>query len=156
MKPLPVTAYAILVGLSGLASDALPGARADESNKIRTITLRGERVDLEGYLVKGKHTLFEFYADWSSFDVTLRAPAAYEGRIGATGSRAGDVERRADDTVAVRFTAEPVHDFAWVAGEDFLVKTFQFRGGAGVFPEEQRRVAQHEPGRLSLPGPRHA
>ena len=88
------------------------------------------------------HAHSEFYADWSSFDVTLRAPTAYEGRVGATGQRTGDPQRSDDGTVAVRFTAEPVHDFAWVAGEDFLVKTFRFGGGAGAYPEEQRRVAR--------------
>ena len=65
MRLLPVIAYAFLLGLFGMVTDALPGVRADDSNKIRTIVRRGERVALEGFLLKGKYTLFEFYADWS-------------------------------------------------------------------------------------------
>ncbi len=65
MRLLPVTVYAFLLGLFGTVNGALPGVRADDSNKIRTIVTRGERVDLKGYLLKGKYTLFEFYADWS-------------------------------------------------------------------------------------------
>ena len=65
MRLLPLIAYAFLLGLFGMVTDALPGVRADESNKIRTIVRRGERVALEGYVLKGKYTLFEFYADWS-------------------------------------------------------------------------------------------
>jgi hypothetical protein len=100
------------------------------------------------------HAHSEFYADWAAFDVTLRAPGAFEGRIGATGTQQGEARRGDDGTVEVRFAAEPVHDFAWVAGEHFLVRTFTFAGGAGVFPEEQRRMARILgllPGDLDLP-----
>ena len=76
MKPLPVIAYAFLLGLYGTVTDALPGARADDSNKIRTIVRRGERVVLEGYLLKGKYTLFEFYADWPRGSSAGRSLAA--------------------------------------------------------------------------------
>ena len=65
MRLPPVTVCAFLFGLFGTVNGALPGVRADDTNKIRTIVRRGERVALEGYILKGKYTLFEFYADWS-------------------------------------------------------------------------------------------
>lgn len=56
-----VMQFSIVCAVLGTA----PGLSADDDNRIRTIVRRGERVVLEGYLLKGKYTLFEFYADWS-------------------------------------------------------------------------------------------
>ena len=40
------------------------GAAGQERGQIKTISKKGERVTLRTNLARGKHTMFEFYADW--------------------------------------------------------------------------------------------
>jgi hypothetical protein len=61
------------------------------------------------------HGQAEFYADFGSYDVTLDVPANY--LVGASGRRV--TEQRRGDRHELRFVAEPVHDFAWVAWDGF-------------------------------------
>ncbi len=71
------------------------------------------------------HRNTEYYADFGSYDVTLRVPSAYV--IGATGNLMRTT-RIAQET-EYHFAAEFVHDFAWTASPRF-----------GHF----RRVFEHE------------
>ncbi len=64
MKQLRITGYALLLGFFGIVTDAHPEEDVEEA-KTLTISKHGERVDLAEHLVKGKYTIFEFYADWS-------------------------------------------------------------------------------------------
>ncbi len=68
----------------------------------------------------------EFFADFGNYDVTIDVPARYRGKVGATGVR---VEQREapGDRVLYRFRQEGVHDFAWTADPDYLVKRDLFR-----------------------------
>lgn len=105
------------------------------------------------------HGSSEFYADYGTYEVEITVPQAFRGRVGATGARVpfpdGREEREnPDGTVTVRHRAEHVHDFAWVCGEDFVVHTRRFEGGAGTDPAEQERVARVlglSPADLDLP-----
>lgn len=96
------------------------------------------------------HGSSEFYSDYGSYDVELTVPSRFEEKLGASGKRV-DMEdastdhmgRRNDDgTVTYRHRVSHVHDFAWVCGEDFEVHTATFEGGAGLDPEEQKRVSR--------------
>ncbi|MEQ9104580.1 MAG: M1 family metallopeptidase [Rhodothermales bacterium] len=62
------------------------------------------------------HANSEFYADFGTYDVTMRVPADHA--VGATGLR---VEDRMEDSLRViRHVAHDVHDFAWTASPDFI------------------------------------
>lgn len=67
------------------------------------------------------HHVAEFYADYGSYDVTIDVPASYV--IGATGPRVdGKVEggRRVE-----RHVIDDVHDFAWTAWNEYVVREEQ-------------------------------
>ncbi len=65
-----------------------------------------------GFNAHQMHATTEFFADYGVYDVTLRLPPGHV--VGATGT---EVERRTEGALEVlRFRAEDVHDFAWVAG----------------------------------------
>ena len=57
------------------------------------------------------HANSEFYADFGTYDVTMRAPDGFV--IGASGVRVEETEDR------VRYRADDVHDFAWTAYEGY-------------------------------------
>jgi hypothetical protein len=87
------------------------------------------------------HAQSEFFADFGTYDVRVRVPAAYEGKVGGTGERLG-VSTNADGTLTYVFRAERVHDFAWVCGERFDVHVFRFAGKDGGDPGEAARVVE--------------
>ena len=65
------------------------------------------------------HANSEFFADFGDCDVSLRLPARYAGRIGATGRL---LEETIDgDPVTALFAQRGVHDFAWTASPEYLV-----------------------------------
>ena len=100
------------------------------------------------------HGSSEFYADYGTYDVRLTVPDKFAGRIGASGKQQGEPTTGEDGTTTYTFRAEDVHDFAWVAGKDFVVHEVQFEGGAGTDPKEQAHVARilgKEPSDLDLP-----
>ena len=96
------------------------------------------------------HAESEFFADFGDYDVTIEAPAAYKGRIGATGSQVSQRET-SDGRIFVRFRQESVHDFAWTADPDFQVRRDIFRepgiGDVEIFlflqPEHAGQAERH-------------
>jgi hypothetical protein len=68
------------------------------------------------------HANAEYYADFGTYDVGITLPAEYV--TGATGLPQGE-EDNGDGTKTVRYHAEDVIDFAWVASPRFLEATRQ-------------------------------
>ncbi len=79
-----------------------------------------------GWKVYPFYRYSEFFADFGTFEVTLRTPRGYV--VEATGIPR---ERReeADGTVVVTYRAEDVHDFAWFADRNAVVARAVFREG---------------------------
>ncbi|MEM6645959.1 MAG: M1 family metallopeptidase, partial [Bacteroidota bacterium] len=65
------------------------------------------------------HAATEFYADFGTYEVTMRVPEAYI--VGATGVEVGS--ETAGGIKSVTYRADDVHDFAWTASPDYLVLT---------------------------------
>ena len=88
------------------------------------------------------HANSEFYADFGTYDVTMRVPPDYI--VGATGVR---VEEQTADTLRIiRHYAEDVHDFAWTASNDYLVFTDQWKHvnlRLLLQPEHRAQVERH-------------
>ncbi len=61
------------------------------------------------------HHLAEFYADFGSYEVTIKAPQAFV--IGATGEKTN--ERIENGQRVVTYSQDRVHDFAWTAWDQF-------------------------------------
>jgi hypothetical protein len=100
------------------------------------------------------HGSSEFYADYGRYDVRMTVPAAYRGRLGATGERVGEPRENEDGTITFRHRASRVHDFAWTCDTDYVVKEYVFAGGPGTSREERDRVARilgRAPEALDLP-----
>lgn len=81
--------------------------------KIGVLELPGERgATAPRWNVHEFHLNSEFYADFGSYDVRIRAPKAYT--VGATGERQGaPVEK--NGMLTHRYVQGDVHDFAWTA-----------------------------------------
>jgi hypothetical protein len=62
------------------------------------------------------HARAEFFADFGTYEVTLRVPRRF--RVGATGIQT-DESGFADELRELRFRAADVHDFAWTAWPHF-------------------------------------
>ena len=61
------------------------------------------------------HANSEFYADFGTYDVTMRVPETYV--LGASGLEVSS--RTADGMTTYRYRADDVHDFAWTAYEGY-------------------------------------
>jgi len=88
------------------------------------------------------HANSEFYADFGTYDVTIRVPERY--KVGATGVRVGS--ESADGTKSVRYLAEDVHDFAWTASPEFLEYTDTWQHvniRLLIRPEHRRQARRH-------------
>lgn len=88
------------------------------------------------------HGNSEFYADFSTYDVTITAPEDYE--IGASGIMTN--EQIENGKRQVTYRAEDVHDFAWTASNDFLVFEDQWRDvklKLLLQPEHSGQVERH-------------
>lgn len=73
------------------------------------------------------HRTTEFYADFGTYDVTITVPA--DRVVGATGKLVQQSEQPGGIR-RLRFVAEGVHDFAWVADPRFEVVEEEFSGVA--------------------------
>jgi hypothetical protein len=71
------------------------------------------------------HANAEFYADFGTYEVSITLPSEYV--TGATGLPVATQEN-ADGTQTVRYRAEDVIDFAWVASPRFLEATRRVEG----------------------------
>jgi len=69
------------------------------------------------------HANTEFFADYGTFDVKLTVPKNLV--VGATGPRV-DTKQNDDGTVTYRHQQNDVHDFAWCASPDFVVRKFHW------------------------------
>lgn len=69
------------------------------------------------------HATTEFFSDYGVYDVRLTLPSGY-----VPGASGREVERRSnpDGTVTHRYRQEDVHDFAWTASPDYLVREERF------------------------------
>ncbi len=88
------------------------------------------------------HRNTEFYADFGSYRVTLRVPAGYH--VGATGLRTAEATEAG--TVALTYSADDVHDFAWTASPAFEVYEDQWahvRLRLLVQPEHEGQAHRH-------------
>ncbi|MEM1094741.1 MAG: M1 family metallopeptidase [Bacteroidota bacterium] len=65
------------------------------------------------------HAATEFYADFGTYEVTMRVPEAYV--VGATGVEVAS--ETSGGMTSVTYRADDVHDFAWTASPDYLVLT---------------------------------
>jgi hypothetical protein len=74
------------------------------------------------------HASTEFFADFGTFDVKLNAPTRYI--IGASGIPTGD-EKLGDGTETRSFHGEDIHDFAWAASPNFVVKDEIYNSSLG-------------------------
>ncbi len=85
--------------------------------KIGVLELAGERgATGPRWNVHEFHANSEFYADWGEYDVSLTVPRGYQ--IAATGEEQGAPVTKGDQ-VTRRFTQGDVHDFAWMAVDNF-------------------------------------
>jgi hypothetical protein len=106
------------------------------------------------------HANSEFFADFGDYDVSLEVPAAYRGKVAATGVLAEE-RPGADGRLLLRFRQSSVHDFAWAADPDFLVfeETFREPGSSDVAlrlflqPEHRAQKERHfHAARVALTG----
>src|SRR5438477_6062285 len=84
------------------------------------------------------HANSEFYADYGSWDVSIRVPSNFV--IGATGKRVS--ETRAGDRTTYRYLQKNVHDFAWTAEPRWRVTEFTFDPARDVPAGWSARAAQ--------------
>lgn len=115
--------------------------------KIGVLELPGERGATEvRWNVHEFHTNSEFYADFGSYDVTIDVPSKV--RVGSTGVLAEEPVV-ADGRTRYRYVQDDVHDFAWMADENFaepLKGSWSFQGGPEVlvqvlYPPEYEKSA---------------
>ena len=82
----------------------------------------------------------EFYSDYGVYDVSLTLPSEYV--LGATGREVG-VADNGDGTTTHRYRQEDVHEFAWTASPDYLVREARFEE-PGLPPIDMRLLIQPE------------
>jgi hypothetical protein len=85
--------------------------------KIGVLELPGERGATEPrWNVHEFHPLSEFYADWGEYDVRITVPKDYQ--VASTGQEQGSPTLH-DGLVTRRFVQGDIHDFAWMAADNF-------------------------------------
>ncbi|MFQ5569176.1 MAG: M1 family metallopeptidase [Rhodothermales bacterium] len=88
------------------------------------------------------HVNSEFYADFGTYNVTMKVPANYV--VGASGVRTSETED--GDTRTLVYRADDVHDFAWTASPAFLEYTDTWRHvnlRLLLQPEHEAQVQRH-------------
>ena len=85
------------------------------------------------------HAGTEFYADYGTYDVTMKVPRGWV--VGASGRQQ---ERRDEGTItAHRYVEEDIHDFAWTTSPDYIERTAGF-AERGLPPVAIRLLMQPE------------
>ncbi len=74
--------------------------------------------DDKGWHKQGYHALGEFYGEFGNFDVSIELPADY--MVAGSGIII-DSSKVENNRKVVHFSAENVHDFAWVCDKDFEI-----------------------------------
>ncbi|MPZ17282.1 MAG: hypothetical protein GEV06_05135 [Luteitalea sp.] len=93
----------------------------------------------DGWNAHQFHSTTEFFADYGTYDVRVRAPRGWA--VGATGRAIG--VRENGETTTHRFLGEDVHDFAWTTSPDFVERRARFEH-ARLPPVEMRLLLQPE------------
>ena len=86
------------------------------------------------------HSMTEFFSDYGVYDVRMTVPTGWV--LGATG-REQSAQDNGNGTTTHRYVQEDVHDFAWTASPDFLVRTARFEEN-GLPPVDMRLLLQPE------------
>jgi hypothetical protein len=94
----------------------------------------------QGWSCHQFHASTEFYSDYGVYDVRIEAPAGFV--VGATGREIERLEN-ADGTVTHHYYQADVHDFAWTASPNYLVREARF-DHPGLPPVELRLLIQPE------------
>jgi hypothetical protein len=94
----------------------------------------------DGWSCNQYHARTEYYSDYGVYDVRLTLPSEYV--MGATGREVERVEN-GDGTTTHRYRQADVHEFAWTASPDYLVREARFEA-AGLPPVEMRLLIQPE------------
>ncbi len=84
------------------------------------------------------HANTEFYADYGRFDVTFTVPSTYV--VGATGERVSE-RANGDGSTTYRYVQADVHDFAWTADPNYVVREDTFSATNDVSMQEYAQVA---------------
>jgi hypothetical protein len=101
--------------------------RSAHRNGVYTIALWHPRLavlDSEGWHLEPYRFVGEFYGDFGSYDVQIAVPGDFE--VGATGELA--LEILEPNRKIVRYRADNVHDFSWVASRNYFVEERIWRG----------------------------
>jgi hypothetical protein len=86
--------------------------------KVGVLELAGERgATAPRWNVHEFHLHSEFYADWGEYDVTMTVPQGYQ--VASAGEEQGPPVSRGGQ-VTRRFVQGDVHDFAWMAVDNFV------------------------------------
>jgi hypothetical protein len=80
--------------------------------------------DEQGWHLRPYSYIGEFYGDFADYDVQLTVPEDFT--VGATGRL--EFEAVGSGVKTLRYTAERVHDFAWVASARYLVSGVEWNG----------------------------
>jgi len=94
----------------------------------------------EGWNAHQFHSGTEFFSDYGVYDVRMTVPRGWV--LGATGLPR-EVRDNADATTTHRYYQEDVHDFAWTASPDYLVREERFEH-PGLPPVSMRLLLQPE------------
>ncbi len=84
--------------------------------------------DERGWHLEPYSYIGEFYGDFADYDVQLTVPADFE--VGATGLLEFEAVSEETGKKTLRFVAERVHDFAWVASPRYRVEEVELDGVA--------------------------
>lgn len=88
------------------------------------------------------HAATEFFGEYATYDVTLTLPAAYDGKVGATGSLV-EGPTRIDERVRYRFQQNDVHAFAFAADPRFVVVKRRFDADEAERDPKYAAEAEH-------------
>lgn len=114
--------------------------------KICVLEVPGQRgADITRWNCHQFHENSEFYADYGFYRVHITVPSEY--RVGATGVLMNRSLHKGGKLTTYTFEQDNVHDFAWAASPDFLVKEKKFIPDEWVSVREYTEMSE----RLNVP-----